>query len=45
MNKLNNNIAFPCGIMPAKRFMLLPLTNTQSFEDGTPLMMNFMAYT
>ena len=35
MNKLNDNIAFPCGISMKNRFMLAPLTNTQSFEDGT----------
>ena len=35
MNKLNENISFPCGISMKNRFMLAPLTNTQSHEDGT----------
>ena len=35
MNKLNNSIVFPCGLSMKNRFMLAPLTNTQSFEDGT----------
>ena len=35
MNKLNDNIVFPCGISMKNRFMLAPLTNTQSNEDGT----------
>ena len=35
MNKLNDNIVFPCGISMKNRFMLAPLTNTQSYEDGT----------
>ena len=34
MNKLNNSIVFPCGLTMKNRFMLAPLTNTQSFEDG-----------
>ena len=34
MNKLNNSIVFPCGLSMKNRFMLAPLTNTQSFEDG-----------
>ena len=35
MKKLNDNIVFPCGILMKNRFMLAPLTNTQSYEDGT----------
>ena len=35
MKKLNDNIIFPCGISMKNRFMLAPLTNTQSYEDGT----------
>ena len=35
MKKLNDNIVFPCGISMKNRFMLAPLTNTQSYEDGT----------
>ncbi len=34
MNKLNNSIVFPCGLTMKNKFMLAPLTNTQSFEDG-----------
>src|SRR6056300_527387 len=34
MNKLNEKIIFPCGIYMKNPFMLAPLTNTQSFEDG-----------
>ena len=34
MNTLNNSIVFPCGLSMKNRFMLAPLTNTQSFEDG-----------
>ena len=34
MNKLNDKIVFPCGLSMKNRFMLAPLTNTQSFEDG-----------
>ena len=34
MNKLNDSIVFPCGLSMKNRFMLAPLTNTQSFEDG-----------
>ena len=34
MNKLNNSIVFPCGLSMKNRFMLAPLTNTQSFENG-----------
>jgi len=35
MKNLNDNIVFPCGISMKNRFMLAPLTNTQSYEDGT----------
>ena len=34
MKKLNEKIIFPCGISMKNPFMLAPLTNTQSFEDG-----------
>ena len=34
MKKLNETIKFPCGISMKNPFMLAPLTNTQSFEDG-----------
>ena len=34
MKKLNKKIIFPCGISMKNPFMLAPLTNTQSFEDG-----------
>ena len=34
MKKLNEAIKFPCGISMKNPFMLAPLTNTQSFEDG-----------
>jgi 2,4-dienoyl-CoA reductase-like NADH-dependent reductase (Old Yellow Enzyme family) len=33
-NKLNSPLHFPCGAMMKNRFMLAPMTNTQSFEDG-----------
>jgi len=34
MNNLKKEIVFPCGISMKNRFMLAPLTNTQSQEDG-----------
>ena len=34
MKKLDDKIIFPCGISMKNSFMLAPLTNTQSFEDG-----------
>ena len=34
MKKLNEKVIFPCGISMKNPFMLAPLTNTQSFEDG-----------
>jgi len=34
MKKLDNPIHFPCGATMKNRFMLAPLTNTQSQEDG-----------
>ena len=34
MKNLNDKIIFPCGISMKNRFMLAPLTNTQSHEDG-----------
>ena len=35
MKKLDDSILFPCGRKMKNRFMLSPLTNTQSNEDGT----------
>ena len=35
MKKLDDSILFPCGTKMKNRFMLSPLTNTQSEEDGT----------
>lgn len=35
MKKLDDTISFPCGISMKNRFMLAPLTNTQSHEDGS----------
>jgi 2,4-dienoyl-CoA reductase-like NADH-dependent reductase (Old Yellow Enzyme family) len=32
----NVPISFPCGTVMKNRFMLAPLTNTQSYEDGQP---------
>jgi len=34
MNNLSDTITFPCGASMKNRFMLAPLTNTQSHEDG-----------
>ena len=34
MKKLNDQIKFPCGLTMKNRFMLAPLTNTQSHENG-----------
>jgi len=34
MKELNNTINFPCGAKMKNRFMLAPLTNSQSHEDG-----------
>ena len=34
MNNMNDKVEFPCGISMKNRFMLAPLTNTQSDEDG-----------
>ena len=34
MKKLSEKVIFPCGISMKNPFMLAPLTNTQSFEDG-----------
>lgn len=31
---LKDSIIFPCGVVMQNRFMLAPITNTQSFEDG-----------
>ena len=31
---LTDKIEFPCGLSMKNRFMLAPLTNTQSYEDG-----------
>ena len=35
MKHLNDKIIFPSGISMKNRFMLAPMTNTQSHEDGT----------
>lgn len=35
MQKLSDTITFPCGLSMKNRFMLCPLTNNQSHEDGT----------
>ena len=35
MKTLNDNISFTCGAQLKNRFMLAPLTNRQSHEDGT----------
>jgi len=32
---LETPLTFPCGIVMKNKFMLAPLTNTQSFEDGS----------
>ena len=34
MKNLNDQIKFPCGLNMKNRFMLAPLTNTQSHENG-----------
>jgi len=34
MKNLNDQINFPCGLTMKNRFMLAPLTNTQSHENG-----------
>ena len=34
MKSLNDQIKFPCGLTMKNRFMLAPLTNTQSHENG-----------
>ena len=34
MKELDSSIHFPCGAKMKNRFMLAPLTNTQSHEDG-----------
>ena len=34
MKSLKDEIKFPCGLSMKNRFMLAPLTNTQSHEDG-----------
>ena len=34
MKNLKDEIKFPCGLSMKNRFMLAPLTNTQSHEDG-----------
>ncbi|MGB0931276.1 MAG: NADH:flavin oxidoreductase [Chitinophagales bacterium] len=34
MNNLTDTITFPCGASMKNRFMLAPMTNTQSHEDG-----------
>ncbi len=35
MNSLQDIVTFPCGVSMKNRFMLAPMTNTQSHEDGT----------
>lgn len=35
MSKPNETLTFPCGVTMKNRFMLAPMTNTQSNEDGT----------
>ena len=35
MNNFDDSITFPCGISMKNRFMLAPLTNSQSHDDGT----------
>lgn len=35
MKNLDDHIVFPCGAVMNNRFMLAPMTNTQSHEDGT----------
>ncbi len=35
MKNLQDHIVFPCGAIMKNRFMLAPMTNTQSHEDGT----------
>ncbi len=32
---LSSPVHFPCGIQMKNKFMLAPMTNTQSHEDGT----------
>ena len=34
MKKLDDIISFSCGVSMKNRFMLAPLTNSQSYEDG-----------
>ena len=34
MKNLNDQVKFPCGLTMKNRFMLAPLTNTQSHENG-----------
>lgn len=34
MKKLDSSIVFPCGAIMKNRFMLAPMTNTQSHENG-----------
>src|SRR5690554_6784313 len=34
-NKLQSPLTFPCGVTMKNKFMLAPMTNTQSNEDGT----------
>ena len=35
MPKADTSLTFPCGITMPNRFLLAPMTNRQSFEDGT----------
>jgi 2,4-dienoyl-CoA reductase-like NADH-dependent reductase (Old Yellow Enzyme family) len=35
MLKANQSITFPCGVATKNRFMLAPMTNQQSHEDGS----------
>lgn len=34
-NTLDTPLTFPCGMSMKNKFMLAPMTNTQSYEDGT----------
>ena len=34
MPKANTSLTFPCGITMPNRFLLAPMTNRQSHEDG-----------
>ena len=42
MKSLNDKLTFASGQQMKNRFMLAPLTNTQSHEDGLLRMMNII---